>query len=256
MTYGTVCSVYEQLAETDLAADGIRPGGFGLTERALAYCRFPPLSRILDVGCGTGVTLDRLTRIHDFSAIGIDASSALLDQGRAKNPAGVLVRASGENLPFSDDSADGVLAECSLSVIDNPNSAVAEFQRVLRVGGRLIISDAYARNPKGVARLADIPVQCCLRGATSQDELAKRLSNHGFEIDLWEDHSDLLAQFAVNLVFSYGSMSKFWLRSGSNSIDPEEIQRIISGANPGYFLLIARRLPVSKLPRKVTRDNG
>jgi arsenite methyltransferase len=241
MSRESACSVYEHLASTDLASQGIRPGGLELTERALAYCGFSQNSTILDAGCGTGITLDRLIRVHGFSAMGIDASSVLLHQSRNNNPAVPLVRASAESIPFPDGCADGVLAECSLSVMDDPASALDEFRRVLRIGGRLIVTDVYARNPGGVARLADIPMQCCLRGAISKEKLSDRLSNHGFKIDLWEDHSDLLTKFAVSLVFSYGSMNQFWLRSGSEGVDPEEIGRAISGAKPGYFLLVARK---------------
>jgi arsenite methyltransferase len=242
MNYGSACKVYEQLAATDLSAQGIRPGGLELTERALNFCGFPRNSTIFDAGCGTGVTLDRLNRDREISAIGIDASSDLLNKGRLKHPGLAFVRASGENLPFPDHCADGVMAECSLSVMDHPNHAVAEFHRVLKIGGRLILSDVFARNPEGVGGLALIPVQCCLRGAVSKETLTERLSNRGFKIDLWEDHSDLLTKFAVNLVFSYGSMNRFWSGLGSEAVDPEEVQRSITAARPGYFLLVARKV--------------
>jgi arsenite methyltransferase len=255
MNYESSCRVYEQIAATDLTVNGIRPGGIELTERSLAYCRFPTNSRILDVGCGTGVTLGRLIDIHELSAIGMDASSVILGQSRTRNPALPLVRAAGENLPFSDGCADGVLAECSLSVMADPENALTEFRRVLKSGGRLILTDVYARNPEGVARLAKIPVECCLRGAVSKEELMARLSNSDFTVDLWEDHSELLTKFAVNAVFSYGSMNQFWLRTGSEDVDPEEIRATISRAKPGYFLLIARKGAASKERQKVTHDD-
>jgi arsenite methyltransferase len=242
MPHGTTCKVYEKIAATDVAADGIRPGGLELTERALARCKLPPHSRILDVGCGTGVTLDRLTRIHDFSAIGIDTSSALLNQSLMSNAGFVLVRAEGEKLPFPDESADGIFAECSLSVMGDAGRALDEFRRVLKIGGRLILSDVYARNPATVHQLKRMPLECCLRGAVSKENVLSRLTHRHFSIDLWEDHSDLLAKFAVQLIFSYGSMNRFWLQVGAESIDPEDIRRALSEAKPGYFLLIAKKV--------------
>lgn len=203
MNYETSCRVYERISTTDLASNGIRPGGVELTERALAYCRFPVNSRILDVGCGTGVTLDRLIHRHEFSAIGIDASGAILGQSRAENPTLPLVRAIGDSLPFPDACADAIIAECSLSVMVDPYNALTEFHRVLKDGARLILTDVYARNPAGVERLARMPVECCLRGAVSRDELMERLTNSGFTIELWEDHSDQLTKFAVSVVLSY-----------------------------------------------------
>lgn len=234
-------TVYEQLAETELADEGIRPGGMGLTERALTWCGFPPGCRILDVGCGSGVTLNRLVREHDFLAIGIDASPHLLNQARLKNPALAVVRAAGEYLSFPDECADGVFAECSLSVMDDPGRALDEFRRVLKIGGKLILTDVYARNPENIAQLACVPIDCCLRGAISRGELFERLTSRDFRIDLWEDHTDLLTQFSVQLILSYGSMSQFWLKAGSNSVDPEQMKRTISEAKPGYFLLVAQK---------------
>jgi arsenite methyltransferase len=243
MSKGGSCKVYEQIGATDLAVDGIRPGGLGLTERALGSCGFSPGSRILDVGCGTGVTLNRLNRGHQLSAIGVDASSVLLDQNRMRNPDLPLVRAAGENLPFFDEHADGILAECSLSVMNEPDNVLDEFRRVLKIGGKLILSDVYARNPDRIDQLAGMPAHCCLRGAISRDQLTERLADRSFKIDLWEDHSDLLTDFAVQLVFAYGSMNQFWLRTGSASVDLDDIQRAVSEARPGYYLLIAQKLP-------------
>ena len=235
------CKVYEQISAMGWAGDGIRPGGLELTSRALACCGFSPSSRILDVGCGAGVTLDQLTRVHEFTAVGIDSSSALLDQGRTAYPCLQFVRASGENLPFADKWADGVLSECVLSIIRDTGRAVDEFRRVLKIGGRLILSDVYVRDRAGADQLSDMPVDCCLRGAVAREELVDKLTRRGFEIDLWEDHSDALTRFAVKLVLSCGSMKGFWLRTGPESMDPDTIQRAISRAKPGYFLLIAHR---------------
>jgi arsenite methyltransferase len=242
-TEGAIRKIYEHIAETDVAVEGIRPGGLELTERSLAWCRFPAGSKILDVGCGTGVTLDRLTRVHGLSAIGLDASCALLDQGRSRNPDLPFVRAVGENLPFLDAYADGIVAECSLSAMNQADAVLDEFRRVLKIGGKLILSDVYARRPAHVEQLLRMPAGCCLRGAISREQLKKKLTDRGFRIVLWEDHSNLLKDFAVQLIFSYGSINQFWLRSGTESIDTEEVQRVVSEAKPGYYVLLAQKLP-------------
>ncbi len=241
MILGSAYRVYEHLAVTDLAVEGIRPGGLELTERALAWCAFAPTSRILDVGPGNGVTLNQLSCRYAFAAIGVDLSHHLLNQARLKNRALSLVRGSGENLPFTNEFADGLFAECSLSVMDDPGRALDEFRRVLRIGGKLILSDVYARNPDCIDRLARTPRGCCLRGAISRTQILERLTNRDFEIDLWEDHTYMLTRFAVKLIFSYGSMNNFWRKMSPDSIDPKQIERTVSEAKPGYFLLIARK---------------
>jgi len=234
--------VYEQIAATHAATEGIRPGGIELTKRALARCRLPRGSRVLDVGCGTGVTLAYLSDVHGFLAAGIDASSLLLELGRTGNSSLQLVKARGEHLPFPDECADGLLAECSLSVMSDRDRALDEFRRVLRTGGKLIVSDVYARNSDRVDRLLRLPRTCCVRGAVARERLFETILDHGFSIDLWEDHSELLTRFAVHLIFAYGSMDVFWLRTASDSADSEEIQQAIAEAKPGYFLLVAQKV--------------
>jgi arsenite methyltransferase len=246
MPQETTCKVYEKIAATDAAADGIRPGGLELTERALARSRLRPHSLILDVGCGTGVTAAWLTHVYGFPAIGIDTSSALLSQGRMKNPGLAFIRAPGEKLPFPDEIADGIIAECSLSVMNDPGGTLDEFRRVLKIGGRLILSDVYARNPEGAHQLKQISPACCLRGAIPKEDLLTELANRRFRIDLWEDHSDLLARFAAQLIFSYGSMNRFWSRSSVGPIDVEEIRRAVYDAKPGYYLLIAQKIKLAE----------
>ncbi len=127
---GSACEVYERLAQTELAIQGLRPGGLTLTERAVDLCNFSPNSTILDVGCGSAATLNHLAFVHNLSAIGLDSSSRLLNQARLANQALLLVRGGGQRLPFPDESADGIFAECSLSVMDDPGRALDEFRRV------------------------------------------------------------------------------------------------------------------------------
>lgn len=241
MMPGTACKVYEYLASTNMAAEGIRPGGIELTRHALAYCAFPPDSRILDVGCGNGATLNLLSCAYKLSPLGIDQSFYLASQARLRNPDLLLIGASGEMLPLADESADGVFAECSLSVMDDPCAALDEFRRVLRIGGKLILSDVYARHSNGIDQLASISNGCCLRGMIPRTKILERLTIRDFRIDLWEDHSDLLKQFAVNFIFQYGSMKEFWRMSSPDPRNFEETRQIISRAKPGYFLLIATK---------------
>jgi len=88
-----------------------------------------------------------------------------------------------------------------------------------------------------------IPLHCCVRGAVSEAEVVKEVTDRNFIIELWEDHSERLKNFAVQLIFSYGSMNQFWVRAGAEPVDTGNIQRAISSAKPGYFLLIAKKKP-------------
>lgn len=234
-------TLYERLGESLSATEGIRPGGLELTERALSFCRFAPGSSILDIGCGNGVTAEFIERVFGLRAVGVDSSVVQLREARRRNSSVCVIRASGTNLPFSRDRFDGAILECVLSLIQDHRAALDECNRILKPGGRIVLSDVYARKPEGIPRLRDLPLRCCLGGATSLDELKECVVSAGFDIELVEDHSDRLKDFAVQMVWRFGSMSGFWRLAGGGAENFDGIGESIREARPGYCLIIGRK---------------
>lgn len=99
--------------------------------------------RVLDVGCGTGVLLERIVdRYPDVRATGADLSPAMLAQARRRLPPRVTLEvADAEALPFPANSFDLVLSLSSFHFWPAPRLALAELGRVLRPGGQLVITD-------------------------------------------------------------------------------------------------------------------
>ena len=239
-----ICRIYER---TDLRRAGggvIRPGGLKLTQRALAAAALPPGSRVLDMGCGTGVTLGYLIHQCRFRGVGIDLSINLLDEGRGQDPGLPLAQALGAHLPFIDAAVGAILAECSLSLMEDVGRALDECARVLKPGGILLVHDVYARSPESGSRLKGLPLRCCLTGAVSREEWIERIEGAGFEVTHWEDQSQALKEFAARLIFSHGSLESFWCGSGGGGgmEAGREIQQAVASAKPGYFLAIARKV--------------
>jgi arsenite methyltransferase len=236
------CRVYEQDAIRRVTGEAIRPGGLALTERALTCLSPPAGARVLDVGCGAGATVDYLLSDgHNLFALGLDPSGLLMRSGCRKRPGLPLLQGQGEYLPIADGEIDVILAECSLSVMADVDRALAEFRRVLRSGGTIVVSDVYARNLAGIPALRQLPVACCLRGAASRQEITGRLQAHGFRILLWEDHSDVLKQLAVRIIMAHGSMARFWCQTTGEHADASHIQPVIARSKPGYFLFVAQK---------------
>jgi arsenite methyltransferase len=232
--------VYEQSPLLEAAGDTIRPGGLALTDRALEFCALPIGSRVLDVGCGPAASIDHLRVKHQLNAIGLDPSERLLRSGRRRQPAVQVIQSPGEYLPIAAEQFDAVLAECSLSVMQHPDRAVAEFWRVLRAGGYLIVSDIYARHPAGVGALERLPLDSCLCGALSQAVTLDQVQAAGFKVVLWEDHTPALNAFAAQLIWANGSLQQFWCRATWRAA-ATDIQTAIALSRPGYYLLIAQK---------------
>jgi arsenite methyltransferase len=217
----------------------MRPGGLELTDRALACCALPPGARVLDVGCGSGATVEFLAS-RGLCTAGLDLSVQALHSGTAHTAALPLAQAAGERLPVGAGVLDAVFAECSLSVMADGDAALAEFRRVLQPGGLLVLSDLYVRDSDGGTAPSNLRAGICLRGAQSQAQLAARLRAHGFEVLLWEDHSEALKQFAVQWILAHGSLGEFWRPAGA-ACDGGEWRETLRASPPGYYLLVARK---------------
>jgi SAM-dependent methyltransferase len=98
--------------------------------------RYVPGGRVLDVGCGVGHDLARLTGAG-LGPVGLDLSHVALQAARDRSTA--LVRADGARLPFRDGSLDGCRVERVLQHVPDPGGLVAEMVRVVRPDGVLAV---------------------------------------------------------------------------------------------------------------------
>lgn len=119
-----------------------------------------PGERILEVGVGTGLSLPLYPR--DVRVVGIDISRAMLDQARARlarggrEGAAQLMVMDAENMAFTDDSFDKVVAMYVASVVPDPARLVDEMRRVCKPGGQIfIVNHFHSSNPllRSVERL-------------------------------------------------------------------------------------------------------
>lgn len=92
---------------------------------------------ILDAGCGAGLNLKHLQTSGD--SVGLDISKDALGFSRIRGLPS-LVCGSADRLPFKSKVFDLVLALDVIEHIEDDNSAIKEFYRVLRPGGSLIVT--------------------------------------------------------------------------------------------------------------------
>jgi len=93
----------------------------------------PSSGKILDLGCGTGIFLNMLSRRGAF-AVGVDTSREML--GIAKRRGGApLVLADADHLPFGECCFDAVVSVTLLQNMPNPAMTVKEIARLVKPGG-------------------------------------------------------------------------------------------------------------------------
>lgn len=95
--------------------------------------------RILDIGCGDGVLLWLVSRKSSAKLYGVDLNQKSLNYAAAKINA-KLIKAQAEKLPFKNNYFDTVIATEIIEHLDRPEKLLLEARRVLKRGGRIIIT--------------------------------------------------------------------------------------------------------------------
>jgi ubiquinone/menaquinone biosynthesis C-methylase UbiE len=101
----------------------------------------------LDLGCGTGQLLSRISK-SGISLAGIDIAPEMIAISRQKLGEKADLRVGDvEKLPWENESFDVVLSTLSFHHYPDPMSVLKEATRVLKTGGRLIIGDVWLPAP-------------------------------------------------------------------------------------------------------------
>jgi len=136
---------FERVAEE---WDTLRSGYFteAVRESAIAKAYLRPEMVVADVGAGTGFMAAGLAPLVSQVYV-LDGSEAMLDVARRNlNSFGnvILQKTDGHTLPMPDAGVDAVFANMYLHHCPQPLAAIQEMVRVLRPGGRLVITDMDA----------------------------------------------------------------------------------------------------------------
>lgn len=119
------------------------PGGEAHTRRLIDLAALTPGARVLDLGAGAGETAALLRSLgYDAQGLDLKPRSPLVAQGD-------LLRT---GLPSG--SFDAVLSQCAFFVSGDVPGALAESRRLLRPGGRLLLSDVFFEPPEPLLRRA------------------------------------------------------------------------------------------------------
>lgn len=170
-----------------------------------------PGETVLDLGCGAGIDLILAARRVGGSGrvIGVDMTEKMVEAARAN------VRRSGlpnvevlhgaiEQLPVEADSVDLVISNCVINLSPERSRVFAEIARVLRPGGRTVLSDLVTSGLPAWIREDPTLHASCVAGAGSEEEYltgltAAGLSEVSIEERVFYDASEIEARIAESL---------------------------------------------------------
>ena len=143
-------------------------------------------AQVLDVGIGTGlVAREALTLIGPGGhLVGVDPSPGMM--GEVALPDVELVRGRAESLPRPDASSDFVSMGYALRHIADVHAAFAEFHRVLRPGGRLVVLEIT----KPAGRVGTAVLKAYMRSVVPL--IAKAVARRHDTSELWRFYWDTI----------------------------------------------------------------
>jgi len=143
----------------------------------------------VDLGSGRGTDVLRMAEEigPNGHAYGIDISDGMLEKARkTAKKLGVenasFLKAELEALPLDDNSADLLISNCTINHASDKDAVWEEIYRVLKAGGRFVVSDIYATEPVPEEYRNDPQaIAECWAGSVTRDEYIIQLASAGFK---------------------------------------------------------------------------
>jgi ubiquinone/menaquinone biosynthesis C-methylase UbiE len=114
-----------------------------IREKAFSVAGIQPGKAAADIGAGTGFMTEGLIR-EGMKVIAVDQSDAMLDEMRERFSEADSIEyrvGESEKLPLPDGSVDYAFANMYLHHVESPSKAIKEMTRILKPGGKLVITD-------------------------------------------------------------------------------------------------------------------
>jgi len=179
MNYTEINKRYSELAETSCC---LSCGG------AINYSEAGPGEVCVDLGSGRGTDVLRLAENVGSNGFvyGIDISDGMIQ--KAKSTADRLgignvgfIKSSLEKITLNDNIADLIISNCTINHASDKQAVWNEVFRILKEGGRFVVSDIYSIHPIPEEYRNDpVAIAECWAGSVTRDEYFEQLNAAGF----------------------------------------------------------------------------
>ncbi len=154
----------------------------------LAFSEVKQGDVVLDLGSGAGIDLLIAAKKVGPTgrAIGVDMTGEMIAKAQENIAVSGLTNAEVrkgiiENLPVESSSVDWVVSNCVINLSPEKHKVFVEIARVLKPGGRMLVSDIVVENLPGWVRENKALYTSCVAGAISEKEYLDGLQAAGLE---------------------------------------------------------------------------
>lgn len=154
-----------------------------------------PGETVLDLGSGGGIDVFLAAKRvgPEGHVIGVDMTPSMLELARENALNGGYTNVEFregrlESLPVEDGSVDAVTSNCVINLVPDKRAVFAEIYRVLRPGGRFVISDLVLRGELPEALLRELSAGDCIFTAIGDEAYVEAVRASGFgEVTILSD---------------------------------------------------------------------
>jgi len=221
--------------------------GFKATQELVLMCQIAPGKRILEVGCGVGMTPWRLAKEYDCYLVGVELSEEMIAWSKKRAEREKVTDrtefrvADAEQLPFEDNNFDIVLSESVTAFPEDKQKVVNEYAWVTKPGGFIGMNEGTWLNYP--------PPQDLVQYIRNTMENAEFLTDEG-----WENLLDTAGLVDIQKMVYKLSMLKQWRNQmgGLSAGDRRDTWK----AFRGVFSLFFRNPEFRKYARKISPSPG
>lgn len=174
---------------------------------AINHAEIQPNEICVDIGSGRGTDVIRMAEQTGDGgfAYGVDMSGGMLEKARKNSDKlGIknvkFLESNIEEIPLDDNSVDVLISNCTINHATNKDAVWSEVYRILKPGGRFVVSDIYsseevpekyATDPNAIAE--------CWGGSVTKDVYLDTLVNTGFKDLQMLEQSDPYPKGAIEV---------------------------------------------------------
>lgn len=145
---------------------------------------------VVDLGSGAGIDvfLSAKKVSNEGRVIGIDMSDEMLERARRNAKEGGYTNVEfrkgdiEERIPIDDNSADAVISNCVINLTTDKIKAFKEIHRILKNGGRMVISDLVSDGKTPPKESIDLEKwSSCIDSALTKDDYIESIRKAGFQ---------------------------------------------------------------------------
>jgi len=154
----------------------------------IAFMELQPGEVVLDLGSGAGLDLILASRKvgPNGKVIGLDMTPEMIETSRRNLAAAGVTNAEVrqgemEQMPLRDEEVDWIMSNCVINLSPEKDKVFAEAFRVLKPGGRILVSDIVASDLPEAIRNDLLSWVGCIAGAIGEEEYVQLVKDAGFE---------------------------------------------------------------------------